>query len=92
MKIKTRYLPYEKAINLPSYAHKMPKKPNILFRTLVRLVSIPDLISARFKYEKIGMERLKRGESCLYLMNHSSFIDLKIAFAMLYPKPFNIWE
>ena len=83
-------MPYEKAINLPRYAHKMPKKPNILFRTLVRLVSIPDLIMARFKYEKIGMERLKRGESCLYLMNHSSFIDLKIAFAMLYPKPFNI--
>ncbi len=90
MKIKTRYMPYSEVINLPSYKHRKPKKPNILFRTIVRVASIPDLISARFKYEKVGMERLKRGESCLYLMNHSSFIDLKIASAMLYPKPFNI--
>lgn len=83
-------MPYDKVMSLPSYIHRKPKKPNILFRTLVRVASIPDLFSASFKCEKVGMERLKRGESCLYLMNHSSFIDLKIASAILYPKPFNI--
>lgn len=36
------------------------------------------------------MERLKDKEPCLFLMNHSSFIDLKIAAAILYPRPFNI--
>ena len=36
------------------------------------------------------MEKLRRGEPCLYLMNHSSFIDLKIASTILYPRPFNI--
>ena len=36
------------------------------------------------------MERLGRREPCLILMNHSSFIDLKIAASILYPRPFNI--
>ena len=56
----------------------------------MRFVSIPDLIATRFKYEKIGMEKLERGEPAFYLMNHSSFIDLEIAATVLYPKPFNI--
>ena len=36
------------------------------------------------------MERLGKNEPCLYLMNHSSFIDLKIAATLIYPRPFNI--
>lgn len=36
------------------------------------------------------MERLGKREPCLILMNHSSFIDLKIAATILYPCPFNI--
>ncbi|MBR2344076.1 MAG: 1-acyl-sn-glycerol-3-phosphate acyltransferase [Clostridia bacterium] len=70
--------------------HKKPKKPNIFFRTLMRLISIPDLLATHFKSEKIGMERLGRGENCFVLMNHSSFIDLEIAATLLYPRPFNI--
>jgi len=70
--------------------HKKPIKPNIFFRTLMRLVSIPDLIATHFHSEKIGMERLSKKENCFVLMNHSSFIDLEIAATMLYPKPFNI--
>ena len=43
-----------------------------------------------FKYEKIGMEKLSKKEPALILMNHSSFIDLKIASALLFPRRYNI--
>lgn len=36
------------------------------------------------------MEKLGKKEPCLVLMNHSSFIDLKIASTVLYPRPLNI--
>jgi hypothetical protein len=36
------------------------------------------------------MERLSRREPALILMNHSSFIDLKIASTLLFDRPFNI--
>ncbi len=90
MKIKTAPMPYDKVIALPTEKHRYPKKPNILFRTLVRLLSIPDLVATGFQYTTVGMEKLGKKEPCLILMNHSSFIDLKMASKMLYPRPFNI--
>jgi hypothetical protein len=56
--------------------HQNPIRPNMFFRTLMRLVSIPDLFSTHFKLERKGMERLEKGQPTLVLMNHSSFIDL----------------
>lgn len=90
MKIKTKKMRYEDVLALPIPPHKKPKKPSILFRTLLKVVSTPDLIATGFKCRRIGMEKLGRREPCLYLMNHSSFIDLKIAASILYPRPFNI--
>ncbi len=90
MKIKTKALPFEAVAAMPQEKHIRPKKPNILFRTLLKIVSLPDLFATKFTLKKINMERLKKGEPCLYLMNHSSFIDLKIVSHILYPKPFNI--
>ena len=90
MKIKTKKSSFEHVDSLPEYKHLKPKKPNILFRTVVRVASMPDLIATRFSYKEIGMERLGKKEPCLYLMNHSSFLDLKIASKILYPKPYNI--
>lgn len=90
MKIKTTALPYEQVIVLPPWAHQPPLRPNWFFRTLLKLVSIPDLLATGFTCEKSGMERLGKNEPCLVLMNHSSFIDLKIAMHLLYPRPVNI--
>lgn len=90
MKIKTKVLPYDVVAAMPAPAHVKPKKPNILFRTLLYIVSIPDLLATRFTCRRVGMERLSKNEPCLYLMNHSSFIDLKIVSRILYPRPFNI--
>jgi len=70
--------------------HIKPKRPNLFFRTLMRVVAAPDLIATKFKFEKAGMEKLDKRESVIFLMNHSSFIDLEIVARMLYPRPFNI--
>ena len=90
MKIKVVSKPYAEVMAMKRGKHITPKRPNIFFRTLMRLVSIPDLIATHFKYEDIGMERLGKREPCLVLMNHSSFIDLEIAASVMYPRPFNI--
>lgn len=90
MKIKVKNVDYDYVMSLPQNPHIKPKKPNILFRTLLKIVSTPDLIATRFSCERIGMEKLGRREPALILMNHSSFIDLKIASSVLYPRPFNI--
>ncbi len=90
MKIKTKVLDFDTVLSVVPKKHIRPQKPNILFRTLLKIVSIPDLLATRFTYKKIGMEKLQKNEPCLYLMNHSSFIDLKIVSHILYPRPFNI--
>jgi len=89
MKIKTRKKRYEQVMALPRPEHRRPLRPNILFRLLIRILSIPDLLSARFRYTTERME-LAAGKPCLILMNHSSFIDLKIASKIFFPKPFCI--
>lgn len=89
MKIKTKKRTWEQVQNLPRPKHKKPIRPHPLFRTVVRVASIPDLIFARFSYEKVRMEAAGDGP-WLILMNHSSFIDLEIASKLLYPKPYNI--
>ena len=70
--------------------HKMPIRPNMFFRTLMRLVATPDLKNAHFTFNRIGMERLSKKEPALILMNHSAFIDMEIVARLMYPRPFNI--
>ena len=79
MKIKTKQLSYEEVQKLPDRVHKKPVKPNRLVKKLVLALSAGELKKVGFTYESVGMERLKKDEPCLILMNHSSFIDLKIA-------------
>lgn len=90
MKIKVRDLPLEDVLAIPPEIHLRPRKPGMFFRTLVRAVSEPDLRAVHFSYTEHGMEKLDPREPALILMNHSSFIDLKIAYKILYPRPFNI--
>ncbi len=90
MKIKTKRKSYEAVMALPRPRHRKPLKPNILFRTVIRVLSIFDLLPTHFTYESHGMDRIKADEPVLILMNHSSFIDLKIASKIFYPKPYGI--
>ena len=90
MEIKVTKMPYEKVAAQKPKAIPAVKKPNLLFRTLLKLVSLPDLWAAKFSYEEKGMEQLGKSEPCIILMNHSSFIDLEIASSIFYPRPINI--
>lgn len=89
MKIRTRYRSYEEVMALPRGVHHTPLRPNFLLRTVVRVASLLDLIATRFTYTTERMELVKK-EPCLILMNHSSFLDLMMAFGIFYPKPFGI--
>lgn len=90
MKIKTKVMPYSEVIKLTPRKHKKPLKPSILLALVIRVLSLFTLLEVGFKYEKIGMDKLGRKEPALILMNHSSFIDLKIASALLFPRRYNI--
>lgn len=90
MKIKVKNITYDELQSLPHSKHKLPHKPSLLFRTLLKTVGAGDLKATHFTCTTDGMEKLGKKEPALYLMNHSSFIDLKIASSILYPRPFNI--
>ena len=79
MKIKVVDRTYEQVLAQPPQVHKKPKKPSLLFRTVLRVASAPDLLATHFHCEKIGMAQIKSDEPCLVLMNHSCFLALKIA-------------
>lgn len=90
MKIKVQELDYEEALLRMDHSHHNPVRPWLAFRFLLKLVSMPDLKATHFECQRIGMEKLQKGEPCLILMNHSSFIDLKIASVVFASRPFNI--
>ena len=90
MKIKTKQLPYEKVMALPRPKHRNPMKPMFLLQLVVRVLAIFDLFPTKFTYQTYGMEKIGRKEPCLIMMNHSSFIDLKIASRIFFPKRYGI--
>lgn len=90
MKIKVKKMDYDEVLKQPSSKKLPPRRPSILFRTLLKLLSSSDLKATNFTYTQTGMERWGKNEPALILMNHSSFIDLKIASTVIYPRPFNI--
>lgn len=90
MKTIIKTLDYEKVISLPKQKSQKPLKPSIFWRTLMKVISIPGLLSCGFSYKKLAMENLKKDEPCLILMNHSCFLDLQIAETIMYPRPMNV--
>ena len=60
MKIKVTKLSYEEVLTKEPKPYIKPKKPNILFRTLLKLVSLPDLIVTKFKGNKELKKYLKK--------------------------------
>ena len=89
MKTAFKKKSYEEVVAMPRAPHKKPKKPNIFFRTLIRVLSAKDLIPIRFTHKKVDIERAGKGPY-LILMNHSCFLDMEIASAIFYPMPYGI--
>ncbi len=87
MKIKTIKATYEEVAARPRKGRVRPRVRSLFWHTVARLLIIPDMFSTHFKIRKIG--NLPK-EPCLVLMNHSSFLDLKIAFKLLYPRRFSV--
>ena len=90
MKIKTESIAYDEVLKLEPYKNKKPVSQGRFWRWLLKTASAPELKKVSFTCAEKGMDRLAAGEPALYLMNHSSFIDLKIASTVIYPRPFHI--
>lgn len=90
MKIVTKKSTYEKVMAMKRAKSRRPLRPLFLLQILIRILSMFDLIPAKFKYEKHGMEKIGKKEPCLILMNHSSFMDLEIASHIFFPKRYGI--
>ena len=58
MNIKENQRAFSEVMAMKRMENKRPKKPNILFRTLLKVVSTPDLMATKFKCRKVGMEKL----------------------------------
>lgn len=89
MKIKNVVRDYDEVMAMEVTKHFKPKKPNIFWQTLTKVISIPALLQVHYKFREVGMEKLGKDEPALILMNHSSFLDFEIAYYSLYPRKFN---
>lgn len=80
---------YDKVMALPVPKRIKPKKPNLFWRILLKLLSGGVLKKEGFTYTVEGMEKVG-DQPCLILMNHCSFMDMEMAEYMLFPKPVGI--
>ena len=83
MKIKVINKSYDELLKMQEMKRKDPIKQNLFWRKLLQVVSFPTMKKYNFKLNKTGMEKLKGKEPALYLMNHSSFTDMKMAASIL---------
>lgn len=90
MKTFVRKSTYEKVMAMERTKHRNPLRPVFLIQILIRILSMFDLIPAKFTYDTHGMEKIGKKEPCLILMNHSSFMDLEIASHIFFPKRYGI--
>ncbi len=89
MKIKTVTASYDAVMALPKTKMKKPKRPNLFFRSLVRLLSAFGMMGVDFQKVKKDLSVAGDGPY-LILMNHSCFLDMEIASKLLYPLPYGI--
>ncbi len=89
MKNSFRKLDFDAVMAKPRPKHKKPIKPNMFWRTLIRILSVFSLAGSGFTYETEGLEKIGK-EPCLILMNHSCFLDMPMAYQILYPRPLSI--
>ena len=81
---------YDVAMAKARPKRRKPVKPNMFWRTLIRILTIFNLAGCGVTYTKERMELLGKDEPCLILMNHSCFMDMPMAYQLLYPRPLNI--
>lgn len=90
MKTTVKSMDYEKVMALPRPEHKLPRKPNMFWRCLIRVLTFFGMMGCGFRYETEGLDKIGKDEPCLILMNHTCFLDMEIAYRILFPRAFNI--
>ena len=90
MKTTVKAMDYETVMALPRPERKLPVKPNMFWRTLIRGLCVFGMAGTNFQYETEGLENIGKDEPCLILMNHCCFQDMEVAYEILYPRPVNI--
>ena len=90
MKTTVKKMDYDAVMALPRPQHKHPIKPNWFWRLLIRFLCIFGMMGTKFKYEKVGFEKIGKDEPCLVLMNHTCFQDMEVAQEIMFPRPMNI--
>ena len=90
MKTTIKTLDYDKVMALPRPERKLPRKPGMFWRVLIRFLTIFGMMGTKFSYTTERMELLGKEEPCLVLMNHTCFQDMEVAYRILYPRPLNI--
>jgi len=91
LKTTIKKLSYDKVIALPRPQHQTPRKANIFWRTLIRVLCIFGLMGTGFHYETDErFQNIPKDQPCLILMNHTCFQDMEVAYRILYPRKLNI--
>lgn len=80
---------WEKLEHLPKIPKVTPTRPLMLLRLLIRALSAPALVETHFSYTDLRGKYKGKGPYFI-LMNHSSFLDLKMASKILFPHPYAI--
>ena len=89
MKTTIKNMDYESVMALPRPRHQQPKKPGLFWRCLIRVLCFFGLMGTGFKYEE-NLEGIGKDEPCLILMNHTCFLDMEVAYRILFPRAINI--
>lgn len=90
MKTTVKQKSIEQVLALPRPEYKKPRKANLFWRTLIRILTVFGLLGCGFRYEAKDLEKLRKDEPCLILMNHTCFLDMEVAYRILYPRKLNI--
>ena len=54
MKTTIKKMDYEKVMALPRPKHKLPRKPNLFWRVLIRTLTVFGMMGTKFQYETEG--------------------------------------
>ena len=90
MKTTVKKMDYRRVMNLPRPQRKNPRKVNLFWRVLIRVLTVFGMMGTGFQYETEGFEKISKDEPCLILMNHTCFQDMEVAYKILFPRIFNI--
>lgn len=89
MKIKVKEMSYDDVIAIAKPSHKKPLRPAGALKMLIKTISDSQLKGAILT-QSDEVKEIGKDEPVLYLMNHSSFVDLMIASKMIYPRDYHI--